>query len=1208
VIVDEIHAVIGTRRGAHLAITLERLQQVAEQPLLRLGLSATQKPIDEVARYLAGVGSGESGVGDPNGAPPPVTIIDEGHRRTIDLALEIPRSEVETVMSHEVWEDYYDRLTQLINEHKTTLVFVNTRRMAERVARHLSDRLGEDAVTAHHGSLSKEKRLDAESRLKNGQLKALVATASLELGIDIGHVDLVCQIASPHRIATLLQRVGRSGHTVSGLPKGRLFPISRDDLIECAALMREVRRGELDRIVTHDCPLDVLAQQIVAETSCADYAEDDLFDLMRRAWPYRDLTRKDFDEVLAMVAEGFATKRGRRGALVHRDEVNHRVRGRRGSRMLAITSGGAIPEVADYKVVLEPEDTVVGTLNEDFAIESNAGDIFQLGNASWQITQVISGTVRVSDAKGAPPTIPFWLGEAPARSDELSLAVSKFRDAATSVEWVVAETGLSEAPATEIVNYLTDARNALGAMPTQDTIILERFFDESGGMQLVLHAPFGSRINKAWGLALRKRFCRQFHFELQAAATEDAVLLSLGPQHSFPLADVFRYLHPATARDVLIQAMLAAPVFPTRWRWNTTISLAIPRNRGGRKVPPPLQRAMADDLMAAVFPDAAACPENLAGDRELPDHPLVNQVVRDCLEEAMDFEGLALVLTRIHAGEIECIARDTTEPSPLAHEILNAKPYAFLDDAPLEERRTQAVMTRRSTSNDLGTLDANAIERVRDEARPDPRDADELHDALLTFGFLLEGEVEAPELFTELAAARRATLVLEGIWIAAERIPEIQAIHPTITFDIAPPPSRVKVWQREDAITEIIRGRMSLLGPTTATELAASINIEEKDADAALLKLESEGAILRGTFSPTPHSLLPTPQQWCDRRLLARIHRYTLNRLRAEIEPVTAADFMRFLFAWQHVTPSSRLTGIDGVHEIIRQLDGFEIPANAWERHVLPSRIDRYEPSLLDTLCFTGEVGWARLTTGVALFPRAHTSAWLTETTPTLSDRAQHVLDLLRTRGASFTRDLGDDTEALDELVTSGLITSDGFIGRRAESNGRAGRWSILIADVDREEAVKTQARALLKRYGVIFRRLLTREPNAAPWRELARVYRRLEARGEIRGGRFVTGMSGEQFALPEAVQQLREIRRTSADGRLTVISACDPLNLIGILTSTDRIRAIAGTRIAYRDGIPVAVMEGDFLRPFAEPDMEVAMALAGRRVPVAAGFVGRTA
>src|SRR3954466_2495192 len=787
VIVDEIHAVIGTRRGAHLSLSLERLQQIAEQPLLRLGLSATQKPIEQVARFLLGTSA----------APNACAIVDEGHRRHIDLDVEIPRSPLDAVMSHEVWEEYYDRLTTLVQSHGTTLVFVNTRRMAERVARHLSDRLGEEAVTAHHGSLSKEKRLDAETRLKSGTLRALVATASLELGIGIGHVDLVCQIGSPHRIATLLQRVGRSGHTVTGIPKGRVFPTSRDDLVECAALLRSIRHGELDAILCHDAPLDVLAQQIVAETACGEYHEDELFAFVRRAWPYRALSRTEFDAVLRMVAEGFDTRRGRRAALVHRDEIHHVVKGRRGARLLAQTSGGAIPEVADYRVVLDPENTFIGTVNEDFAIESMGGAVFQLANSSWRVLQVSAGTVRVADAKGIPPNIPFWFGEAPARSDELSRAVSDLRAAidahlgssrAQAAQWLTGETGLASSAVDQVIDYFAEGRRALGVIPTQETLVLEGFFDESGGMQLVLHAPFGSRINKAWGLALRKRFCRQFNFELQAAATEDAVLLSLGPQHSFPLADVFRYLHPATARDVLVQAMLAAPVFQTRWRWNTTISLAIPRNRGGRKIPPPLQRAMADDLMAAVFPDAAACPENLAGDRELPDHPLVNQVVRDCLEEAMDFDGLTRVLTRIHAGEIECIARDTTEPSPLAHEILNAKPYAFLDDAPLEERRTQAVMTRRSTSNDLGALDANAIERVRDEARPDPRDADELHDALLTFGFLLEGEVDAPALFTELARASRATLVLEGSWIAAERIPELLAIHPTITFDIAPPP------------------------------------------------------------------------------------------------------------------------------------------------------------------------------------------------------------------------------------------------------------------------------------------------------------------------------------------------------------------------------------------------------------------------------------
>ncbi len=845
VIVDEIHAVIGTRRGAHLALSLERLQQVAGGPLVRLGLSATQKPIEEVARYLVGASSV-----DRDGAAA-CAIVDEGHRRQMDLALEVPGSPLEAVMSHEVWTEYYERLTSLVGAHRTTLVFVNTRRLAERLARQLSERLGEDAVTAHHGSLSKERRLDAESRLKGGQLRALVATASLELGIDIGSVDLVCQIGSPHRIATFLQRVGRSGHTVSGLPKGRLFPISRDDLVECAALLRSAADGELDAIVSHDAPLDVLAQQLVAESACGEYDEDALFALARRAWPYRQLAREDFDAVLKMTAEGFATRRGRRAALVHRDEVNGKVRGRRGSRMLAITSGGAIPEVADYRVVLEPEDTFIGTLNEDFAIESMVGDVFQLGNASWQVLQVGAGFVRVADAKGAPPNIPFWLGEAPGRSDELSRAVSELRKEIERANGVSGASALAEgfpaAASEQIVNYLTDSRRALGAMPTQDTIVLERFFDESGGMQLVLHAPFGSRINKAWGLALRKRFCRQFNFELQAAATEEGLLLSLGPQHSFPLADVFRYLHPATARDILVQAFLDAPVFKTRWRWNTTISLAVPRNRGGKKVAPQLQRMLADDLMTSVFPDAAACLENIPGDRQIPDHPLVKQTVRDCLYEAMDFEGLARVLERIQRGEIQLVARDTPEPSPLAHEILNARPYAFLDDAPLEERRAHAVYARRAgepgSSNDLGALDPEAIARVSGEARPDPRTADELHDALLTAGILFEDEVEAPvELFAELAGMRRAAIAElprsnRKAWTAAERLPELRAIHPALALqpEIAAPAARAsREWPRADAVREIVRGRLTVVGPTTAGEIAESLAVPVEEIDTAL--------------------------------------------------------------------------------------------------------------------------------------------------------------------------------------------------------------------------------------------------------------------------------------------------------------------------------------------------------------------------------------
>jgi ATP-dependent Lhr-like helicase len=1280
VIVDEIHAVIGSRRGAHLALSLERLAHIARQPVQRIGLSATQRPIDEVARYLVGTDNVDSsGVAR-------CAIVDAGHRRQMDLALEIPGSPLEAVMSREVWEEYYDRLAALVAGHRTTLVFVNTRKMVERVARHLADRVGEEAVGAHHGSLSKERRLDAEERLKQGRLKALVATASLELGIDIGHVDLVCQIGSPHRIATFLQRVGRAGHTILGTPKGRLFPMTRDDLVECAALLRAVRQGELDRIVPHDAPLDVLAQQIVAEASSVDCREDDLFGLMTRAWPYRRLERESFAGVVRMLADGFTTRRGRRGALIHRDEVQHRVTGRRSARLIAMTSGGAIPENADYRVVLDPEELFIGTLNEDFAIESNAGDIFQLGNTSWRILQVGSGVVRVADARGAPPSLPFWLGEAPARSAELSIAVSDLRqqladrlaaggpDVSAPVRWLMEDAGLDTAAAEQIVSYCAESMRILGTLPTQDTIVLERFFDESGGMQLVLHAPFGSRVNRAWALALRKRFCRQFNFELQAAASEDALLLSLGPQHSFPLADVFRYLHPNTVRDVLIQAFLDAPVFQTRWRWNATVSLAVPRHRGGRKVPAPLQRMQADDLLAAAFPDAAACLENIPGDRQIPDHPLVNQTVRDCLEEAMDLPALVAILRRIHDGTIRCLSRDTPEPSPLSHEILNARPYEFVDDAPLEERRTQAVMTRRATDpatyGGLGILDANAIALVKEEVRPDPRDADELHDAMVTAGFLMQEEVvqtlAASAWLEALVQSGRATLASnstwpQAIWVAAERLPEFQTVSMPLQMMpaiAAPDTRRTKIWNREDAIVELLRGRLALLGPVTAADLGAPLGLSTGDIQAALLTLESDGIVLRGSFTPGSND-----EEWCDRRLLARIHRLTLNRLRAEIEPVTPAEFMRFLFAWQHVSSAHRLAGLEGLRTVVAQLDGVELAAGAWERHILPARVPGYEPSMLDLLCFSGEVAWARLSgrsgsgrtgadrarpirsTPVALFLREHRPAWHALSVASTRDElpreapspnAATLLALLEQRGALFLHEIAsgvdlsaDDVQhGLAELVAAGHVTSDGFGGlramfsRRREEAPRAlryhsrrqtrtpaaagGRWSTVpmsLADaVDRDAAVEIVARVLLQRYGIVFRRLLTREPHVATWRELVMVYRRLEARGEIRGGRFVGGMSGEQFALPEAVQSVREVRRAAASGELLTISGADPLNLVGIVTGTERVPALSSTRLVFRDGVPLAVTDGDAMRPLSayEPAVEglVARALGRRAVP----------
>ncbi len=1233
VIVDEIHAVLESRRGAHLALSLERLAHIARQPVQRIGLSATMQPISEVGEWLVG----------GRAAP---AIIDEGHRRALDLALELPGSPLEAVMAGEVWDEVYDRLAELIRAHRTTLVFVNTRRLAERMARHLSERLGEEAVTAHHGSLSKEVRLDAEARLKEGRLKALVATASLELGIDIGHVDLACQIGSPRRISTFLQRVGRSGHTVSGTPKGRLFPLTRDELVECTAVLRAVGQGTLDRIRIREKPLDVLAQQIVAEAASEDWQVDELFGLVTRALSYRGLERAEFDQVVRMLAEGFTTRRGRRGALIHHDAVNGRIRGRRGARLLAITSGGAIPDTADYRVVLEPEGTFIGTVNEDFAIESMQGDIFQLGNLSWRVLRVQQGTVRVEDAHGQPPGMPFWLGEAPARSDELSAEVSTLRrelearlgDRELAREWL-GDNG--SAASFQLVEYLAETQRMLGTIPTQATIVAERFFDESGGMQLVIHAPFGSRVNRAWGLALRKRFCRQFNFELQAAATEDGLLLSLGPQHSFPLDSVFRFLQPETVGEILIQALLDAPMFGTHWRWNATIALAIARSRGGRKLPPQLQRMEADDLLAAAFPDAAACLENIPGDREVPDHPLVRQTIDDCVHEVMDLNGLTRVLEKIRSGEIRCVARDLPEPSPFAAELLNARPYAFLDDAPLEERRTHAVYTRRAfeptAADDLGALDPAAIDRVRDEAWPDVRDADELHDALLTSGFLTGSEIADGRAgvswepwWVELAGSGRVrnTTQASGVELrfAAERGAEVEAL----TAGGA---------GREEAVRELLRGRLGIVGPTTAPALAQSLGVGEAEAEQALAALEADGVVLRGRFTPRAGET-DAELEWCDRGLLARIHRYTLNRLRAEIEPVSGSDFTRFLFAWQRVAPEHRVAGLEGLAAVLAQLDGFEVPAGAWETEVLAARCEEYDPALLDTLCTTGRVGWGRSgraegqngkraagpirSTPISLFLREHRDLWLTDAAPNggndLSAYSARVFEVLQRRGASFFQELVASSgllptqveQALGELASLGMVASDGFAGLRAlitPSHKRkpltggprrhrtvpfgiesGGRWAVLKDGQTGGPADEHQsdlAMVLLRRYGVVSRRLLLREANPPSWRDLLQVYRRLEARGEIRGGRFVAGLSGEQFALPEAVVQLRAIRRAERVGDLIGISAADPLNLTGILTPGERIPALAGNRILYQDGVPMLALVAGQEKPLATLDAE---------------------
>jgi ATP-dependent Lhr-like helicase len=1245
VIVDEIHAVARDKRGAHLALTLERLEALCARRPMRIGLSATQRPIETVGRLL---------VGDR----PLPAIVDVGHQRHLDLALELPEGELEAVASAEQMSDVLDRIAALVGEHHTTLVFVNTRRLAERLAHQLGERVGDDVVAAHHGSLSKERRYRVESRLRAGDLKALVATASLELGIDIGPVELVCQIGSPRSIATFLQRVGRSNHSRAGTPKGRLFPQTRDELVECTALLAAVRAGRLDAIVPARLPLDIATQQVVAEVAAREWRTDDLYALVRRAAPYAGLSRARFDEVVDLAAAGIETGRGRRGRYLYHDAVNGELRPRSNARLAAATSGGAIPETGDYRVVAEPDDTFVGTVNEDWAVESMAGDIFLLGTHSWQIRRVEPGVVRVRDAGDTPPTIPFWLGEAPARTVELSQEISDLRrhvddrlaagDPDGARQWLIDVAGIGAEAATMIVDYLAVGRAVLGAMPTQDCLVLERFFDDTGGMQLVVHSPYGGRINRGLGLALRKKFCRTFDFELQAAATDDAIVLSLGPHHSFPLDEVPRYVASRTLRDTLEHAILDSPMFQSRWRWNLNRALTVLRFRNGKRNPPPLQRMESDDLLAAVFPQAAACQDNITGPIEIPDHVLVRQTVDDTLHEALDVDGLHALIERIEAGDVRVHCVDTTEPSVLAHEVVTARPYAFLDDEEFQNRRVNAVHLRRGLTVDLesiGALDPAAIEQVHAEIVPAPTTADDLHDLVASL-VLVRARDDWRPLWSELVARGRGhTLDADGVelWCTAEARSGAE---------------RAQAGD-DDAVAQAVRGHLEIAGVTTVEALAHSTTLPVARVTQALVALERHGFALQGRYTPDA-----SETEWVARRLLARMHAYSRRSRRRSVDPATPRDLMRFLLRWQHVAPDTQVAGEAGLVAVLEQLQGFEGAAVGWEPELLARRLRRYEAAWLDRLCHDGEVAWLRLTPRARDDPDAPAAApskatpiavvlrddlpWLLAAArsagppvePTVGATAE-IVEVLRERGACFAADLAVATRRLPEDierglwdgVARGLIMCDGFGAIRARVAGRppaprpgprpgarpgaggrgsgyagrrsrfsrlgrverstpgsAGRWSLVPpaggaggngaggngasgsgtdGDLDRDELAETVAELLLNRWGIVFRDLALRDSLRLPWRDLQWALRRLEDRGLVRGGRFVSGFSGEQYALPEAAEQLAHVRKLPTSGERVTVNATDPLNLVGLVVPGDTVPAIRTNRVTYVDGVP---------------------------------------
>jgi ATP-dependent helicase Lhr and Lhr-like helicase len=1260
VIVDEIHAMADDKRGAHLALSLERLDALVcgenrlspgafitglVNPPQRIGLSATQNPIELVAEFLTGSGMRHE----------PATVVQVGRRRAMDLAIEVPSDELTSVTSQAMWEEIFDKLAACTETHRATLVFVNTRKLVERVAFALGERLGTENVGAHHGSLSRTLRLDAERRLKRGEIKILVATASLELGIDIGHVDLVCQIATTRSIAVAMQRVGRAGHWRGAIPKGRLFATTRDDLLEQAALVRKLRNGELDRLEIPPHPADVLMQQIVASCGAEPWYKKSLFEVLRRAYPYRDLTWEQYEEIIAILTNGIEASRGRYGAYLLHDGIDGELHPRRGARMISIANGGAIPDTALFNVILQPDGVQIATLDEHFAVDSSPGDVILLGNSSWRVRRIeASGQVHVEDAHGAPPSVPFWTGEAPQRTEVLSDGVSELRneisertqsvspefispaqpEVASAVDWLMEQCGVSTWGAQQLVAYIVRGRAVLGAVPSKSTIIAERFFDEGGGMQLILHAPFGGRINKAWGLALRKRFCRGFNFELQAAATDNGISISLAEQHSFPLSDVFQFLTEVTTRSLLEQASLAAPVFKTRWRWAAGRSLQLLRNSKGKRIAPQVQRTRSEDLLASVFPQAAACFENIEGDIQIPDHPLVREVMQDVLQEAMDLQGLLDVLRGIKEGSIRCLAIDTPVPSQFAHELVNANPYAFLDEAGLEERRARAVSLERGIAAGVleqpGRLDPAAIRMVRAECWPDVRDHHELHDLLMTVFVLPRPVIDEdrcshwPHFYESLACAGRAQTLQHGgeiWWVAAERIPLVNALWTKGT---------AADETRELALRKCVQGWIQILGPVTANEFARRFVLDPRQVLLAFVSLETQGLLIRGSFeraaAPIGEEMDELDTEWCERRLLQRIHKLTIGARRRQVEAVSPSAFMRWLLGWQHLAPETQVSGEDGLLEAISKLEGFEAPAVEWERTILPFRVANYDPRWLDQLCLSGVVGWGRVSPHPAFhegngngpgrviptnaapitFFLRDSASWLDYTlgkqgvdhvklTQALTPNGLRVWELLKKKGACFAEEIHRNLNlssievryALWELAAAGLAAADGFdqlramidLDRRRASNSSyrklrsaAGRWSLFRAEapapVDRIEqaryedtSIESAARMLLNRYGVVFRDLLVLESTVPSWGILQRMLRRLEDRCQVRGGRFVSGFGGEQFALPEVPESLRLARDQGLKDGLTIAGA-DPANLIGILIPGERVPAIPGRTV----------------------------------------------
>ena len=1223
-ILDEVHAVAGTKRGAHLALSVERLERLLEEPMQRIGLSATQRPLEEIARFVSG--------------GRPIEVVDAGRAKELDLEVVVPVEDMRELQStaglstpvmpdgvemapgvegssRSIWPSIYPAVLDLVERHRSTILFVNNRRLAERLAVRLNELAEKPIARAHHGSLAREQRVEIEELLKRGEIPCLVATSSLELGVDMGAVDLVIQIESPKSVARGLQRIGRAGHTLDAVSRGRIFPKFRGDLLECAVVARGMEEGAIEETQIPRNPLDVLAQQIVAVCADEEIGVDELHELVRGAWSFRDLSRAALENVLDMLAgrypsEEFAELRPR----IVWDRIKGVVRGRQGARRLAVTNAGTIPDRGLFGVFLVDGGGRVGELDEEMVYEAREGQTFMLGASTWRIEDITRDRVLVSPAPGVPGAVPFWKGEGTGRPYELGEAIGRTaRELAAladdaAVARLTSQHRLDARAAANLVTYLREQEQATGALPSDRTVVVERFRDEIGDWRLCILTPFGSRVHAPWSLALAARLRDSLGLEVNAIWSDDGIALHL-PDAEAPPPTTDVLVSPGEVEDIVVQELAGSALFGSRFRENAGRALLIPRRRPGQRTPLWQQRLKAQGLLQVA--------------RRYSDFPIVLETYRECLRDVFDMPALRRLLGDLEARRLDLVEVETASASPFASSLLfdYVATYMYEDDTPSAERRAQALALDRDLLRELlgaeelrDLLDRSAIQEVEEELHGRARTPDELHDLLLRRGDRTSDEMD-PAHAEELVAERRAIWV--GLASGRRLIAAEDAGRYRDAFGAMPPGGLPDAFLESDEdpvgfiLVRFARGR----GPFTTAEAATRFGMESERIEDALARLEREGRLVRGELRPGG-----TEREWCDPDVLRRLRRATLARLRKEVEPVEPSALARFLPAWQGVDRRASL------REALVPLQGVSLPVPLWESDVLPRRVPGYRPEQLDQLCASGEVIWVGAgLERVALYYRedAPVLGQPGSLPPPEGEDAERLRAALG-RGAFFWHDLLDACglegevalPALWELVWAGEATNDAWqplrsgrryatprparLGPRSRrfSRQRAdavtatqGRWSLTRGLFAGEVEARALAELLLERQGIVTRDGVRGEGVPGGYAPVYRELRKLETVGVCRRGYFVEGLGGAQFALPGAVERLRERPSEEAPGAL-VLAAADPAQPYGAALSWPkraggRASRVAGAYVVLLDGEPALFVErgGRTLVPLREPE-----------------------